>query len=37
MAERAPSRQLDADDKREISVLLKAIEDDISGFPFGPE
>jgi 4-hydroxy-tetrahydrodipicolinate synthase len=37
MAERAPSRQLDADDKREISVLLKAIEDDIDRFPFGPE
>jgi len=37
MAERAPSRQLDAEDKREISILLKAIEKDINGFPFGPE
>jgi dihydrodipicolinate synthase/N-acetylneuraminate lyase len=37
MAERAPSRQLDADDKREISVLLEAIKDDLNGFPFGPE
>lgn len=37
MAERAPSRQLDAGDKREISTLLKAIEGDLNGFPFGPE
>jgi dihydrodipicolinate synthase/N-acetylneuraminate lyase len=37
MAERAPARQLDADDKREISILLKAIENDLNGFPFGPE
>jgi len=37
MAERAPARPLDADDKREISVLLKAIENDLNGFPFGPE
>jgi 4-hydroxy-tetrahydrodipicolinate synthase len=37
LAERAPSRQLDDDDKREISVLLKAIENDLNGFPFGPE
>lgn len=36
-AERAPSRQLDADDKREISFLLKAVENDLNGFPFGPE
>ena len=28
---------LDADDKREISVLLKAIEGDIESYPFGPE
>ena len=37
MAERAPSRQLDADDKHEISVLLKAVENDLNGFPFVPE
>jgi len=37
MAERAPSRQLDAGNKREISILLKAIENDLNGFPFGPE
>lgn len=37
LAERAPARQLDADDKREISILLKAIENDLCGFPFGPE
>ena len=37
MAERAPTRQLDAGDKREISILLKAVEDDLNGFPFGPE
>lgn len=36
-AERAPARQLDSDDKREISILLKAIENDLNGFPFGPE
>ena len=35
--ERAPSRPLDDYDKREISVLLKAVENDINGFPFGPE
>jgi len=37
MAERAPGRQLDAEDKREISILLRAIENDLNGFPFGPE
>jgi len=37
LAERAPSRQLDDDDKREISALLKAVENDLNGFPFGPE
>lgn len=37
MAERAPSRQLDAEDKREISILMKAIEKDFNGFPLGPE
>ncbi len=37
--ERAPAGvdALDADDKREISILLKAIEGDIESFPFGPE
>ena len=37
VAERAPSRPLDDEDKREISVLLKAVENDLNGFPFGPE
>jgi 4-hydroxy-tetrahydrodipicolinate synthase len=37
LAERAPARPLDDDDKREISVLLKAVEKDLNGFPFGPE
>ena len=37
LAERAPARSLDDDDKREISVLLRAVEDDLNGFPFGPE
>jgi 4-hydroxy-tetrahydrodipicolinate synthase len=37
--ERAPNSadQLDADDKREISTLLEAIQDDVAHFPFGPE
>jgi 4-hydroxy-tetrahydrodipicolinate synthase len=37
--ERAPAGMdvLDADDKREISILLKAIEGDIQSYPFGPE
>lgn len=37
LAERAPQRPLDAEDKREISILLKAVENDLNGFPFGPE
>ena len=36
-AERAPARPLDEANKREISILLKAIENDLNGFPFGPE
>ncbi|MDA0747029.1 MAG: dihydrodipicolinate synthase family protein [bacterium] len=38
-AERAPSgkQALDADDKKEISILLKAIENDIDTYPLGPE
>jgi len=33
-----PGKQaLDENDKREISILLKAIEQDVKGFPFGPE
>ena len=37
--ERAPSaaEMLDDDDKREISTLLAAIQDDVTHFPFGPE
>jgi 4-hydroxy-tetrahydrodipicolinate synthase len=37
--ERAPGRQpaLDDEAKREISILLKAVEDVIDAFPFGPE
>jgi 4-hydroxy-tetrahydrodipicolinate synthase len=37
--ERAPAgvEALDADDRHEISILLKAIEDDIDSYPFGPE
>ena len=37
--ERAPGRQpaLDEHDKREISILLKAIEGVVDSFPFGPE
>jgi dihydrodipicolinate synthase/N-acetylneuraminate lyase len=37
LVERAPQRQLDAEDKREISILLKAVENDLNGFPFGQE
>jgi len=37
LAERAPQRPLDAEDKREISILLKAVENDLNGFPFGYE
>jgi 4-hydroxy-tetrahydrodipicolinate synthase len=37
--ERAPSplTVLDADDKREITELLRAIEGDVETYPFGPE
>lgn len=37
--ERAPSRltALTADEKREISTLLRAIEGDVESYPFGPE
>ncbi len=39
LVERAPAGAdaLDAGDKREISVLLEAIKDDIGGFPIGSE
>lgn len=39
MVERAPAgpNAMDADDKREISILLEAIADDIDSYPFGPE
>ena len=39
MAERAPSgaQALGDDDKAEISILLKAVENEIGAFPFGPE
>lgn len=39
LAERVPSGTyaLDDEDKREISVLLKAVEQDVNGFPFGQE
>ena len=39
MAERAPSgaQALGDDDKAEISILLKAVENEIEAFPFGPE
>ena len=38
LVERAPSAQvLDDLDKREISILLRAVEKDIEVFPFGPE
>ncbi|MEZ4616721.1 MAG: dihydrodipicolinate synthase family protein [Caldilineaceae bacterium] len=37
--ERAPAgvNALDAEDKRELSILLKAFEADIEHYPFGPE
>ncbi|MGA1195657.1 MAG: dihydrodipicolinate synthase family protein, partial [Candidatus Latescibacterota bacterium] len=37
--ERAPGRQpaIDDETKREITILLRAIEGDIDSFPFGPE
>jgi 4-hydroxy-tetrahydrodipicolinate synthase len=28
---------LDADDRREISILLRAVQDDVQSYPFGPE
>jgi hypothetical protein len=38
MVERAPApHELDAEDKREISILLKAVENDIESYPFGAE
>ncbi len=39
LVERAPSgaQALDEEDKREISNLLRAVEDQIEVFPFGPE
>jgi hypothetical protein len=39
LVERAPSgaQTLNEADKAEISILLKAIEDDIDYYPFGPE
>lgn len=39
LAERIPSgkQALDAEDRREIAVLLKAVEGDLKGYPFGPE
>jgi dihydrodipicolinate synthase/N-acetylneuraminate lyase len=37
--ERAPAgvNALDDDDKREISILIKAFEDEVESYPFGPE
>jgi len=39
LVERAPvgAETLNDEDKREISILLKAVENDIASFPFGPE
>jgi 4-hydroxy-tetrahydrodipicolinate synthase len=39
LVERAsnPAQQLNDDDKREITRLLKAVEKDITSYPFGPE
>ena len=39
LVERVPNIKiaLDEDDRREISKLLEAIEDDLNGYPFGPE
>jgi 4-hydroxy-tetrahydrodipicolinate synthase len=38
MVERVPSAHLlDEQDKREISILLRAVENEIEVFPFGPE
>jgi len=37
--ERAPAgaEALDDEDKREITILLRAIEGDVESYPFGPE
>jgi dihydrodipicolinate synthase/N-acetylneuraminate lyase len=39
LVERAPAGalELDAEDKRAISILLAAIEDEVASYPFGPE
>jgi len=39
IVERAPAGvdALDADDKREISTLIEAIQGDVASYPFGPE
>jgi 4-hydroxy-tetrahydrodipicolinate synthase len=39
LIERAPAgaEYLDEDDKREITLLLEAIRDEITHYPFGPE
>ena len=39
LVERVPNSKiaLDEDDRREISKLLEAIEDDLNGYPLGPE
>ena len=39
LVERAPAgvEVLDDDDKREISILIEAIKDDVDSYPFGPE
>jgi hypothetical protein len=39
LVERAPAgvEALDDEDKREISILIEAIKDDIDSYPFGPE
>jgi 4-hydroxy-tetrahydrodipicolinate synthase len=39
LVERAPAgaEALDDDDKREISILIQAIEKDVESYPFGPE
>jgi 4-hydroxy-tetrahydrodipicolinate synthase len=37
LVERAPAVGLDPEDKREISILLKAVEEQVRAYPFGPE
>jgi hypothetical protein len=32
-----PAQQIDDETKREITRLLKAVEKDITSYPFGPE